>query len=841
MDLPQSDADRPAVTGSTHELPFDRLSPALFERMSMWLLQAEGFNRVEHFGAAGGDHGRDLVAYRGGDGDRPVVVQCKRRVSVRAGVLIEDVNKVLELANQKPWLMPRTIIFIVSSLVTATTRDVLHKHCDDRGLECEFWALTELDAMVKSHSSILHEFFRVPGHEFSPTVPDPPHRIPHPPRKFVNRREDLKRLDRAIRPADIAPAVLVLHGMHGVGKSATGRQWAALNRNRFPGGDLFASFSRHDRSTSVPMEDVIAQFLRDLGVESASIPADYAARVEKFRNVTQNRKLLMLLDDVEFAAQVEPSVPTGTGSVVVVTSRRRLEELFQKGADSVELQPFGAKEARKLLTRMVGKDRIQREPEAVDLLIDRCGGLPIALCLCAGRLVSDQVRTVDWLVKRIDSEPTPFAAFNGLTSSEIQAVFDFTYSDLAPESATLYRRLGGLPGANFPAEAAAALAGMPLASAQRALDDLHRAHLVELAAYDRYRLHDLVRTHTTVCNQRDETDDEREGGLARLVDWYYAVLRNADRTVVGDRIRLSHDVVLTAEAVTTFDSRADTFEWFSLERPNVIGVIQTAFDHEWDDRVWEIAETLWPLCASHKYFNEWIKSHELAVASAVRLQDAAVEARFRSQLARAYSQRQEHQLAAREMAAAHRAAERSDNDRLRASVTEFGGVCLLDADDHRAALIEFERAREMFKALGVTRGVALQDLYIGSALVMAGQPDRALMSLSKALPVLSAADDVISVGRVRVQRGEALLQLQRPAEAKVELEMAAAIMKGLGIKFEQAKAYELLARAANESDRPDIAQDSLREAHTLYMQLGYAELAREVALLIEGELDHDRS
>ena len=841
MDLPQSGAEKPVVTGSTHELPFERLSPFQFERLSMWLLQAEGFDRVEHFGAAGGDHGRDLVAYRGGDGDRPFVAQCKRRVSVGAAELEQDVAKILERANHDPRLMPRTIIFIVSSLVTAKTRDKVHDYCGDRGLECQFWALTELDAKVKKHSHILLEFFHAPWHEFSPTVPEPPHRIPHPPRKFVNRREDLKKLDQAIRPDDIAPTVLVLHGMHGVGKSAIGRQWAALNRNRFPGGDLFASFSRRDRSTSVPMEDVISQFLRDLGVEGASIPADYAARVEKFRNVTQTKKLLVLLDDVEFAAQVEPSMPTGTGSVVVVTSRRRLEELFQQGADSVDLQPFGPKEARKLLTRMVGKGRIQREPEAVDMLIDRCGGLPIALCLCAGRLVSDQARTVDWLVRRIDSEPTPFAAFNGLASSEIQAVFDFTYSDLAPESATLYRRLGGLPGANFLAEAAAALAGMPMVSAQRALDDLHRAHLMELAPHDRYRLHDLVRTHCTVCSQRDETDGERAGGLARLVDWYYAVLRNADRAVVGDRIRLSDDVVLTAEAVTTFDSRADAFDWFSLERPNVMGIIQTAFDHEWDERVWQIAETLWPLCASHKYFTEWLKSHQLAVASAVRLQDAAVEARFRSQLARAYSQRQEHQLAANEMAAAHRAAERCNDARLRASVTEFGGVCLLDAGDHRAALIEFQRAREMFQALGVMRGVALQDLYIGSALVMAARPDNALMSLSTALPELSAADDVISVGRVRVQRGEALLQLHRPAEAKVELEMAAAIMKGLGIKFEQAKAHELLARAANESDRPDVAQASLREAHTLYLQLGYAELAREVALLIEGELDHDRS
>ena len=44
---------KPSITGTTHTLPFDRLSPRDFERLCLWLVEREGFERAEHLGAAG--------------------------------------------------------------------------------------------------------------------------------------------------------------------------------------------------------------------------------------------------------------------------------------------------------------------------------------------------------------------------------------------------------------------------------------------------------------------------------------------------------------------------------------------------------------------------------------------------------------------------------------------------------------------------------------------------------------------------------------------------------------------------------------------------------------------
>jgi len=44
---------QPPITRTTHTLPFDRLSPRDFERLCLWLVKREGYQRAEHLGAAG--------------------------------------------------------------------------------------------------------------------------------------------------------------------------------------------------------------------------------------------------------------------------------------------------------------------------------------------------------------------------------------------------------------------------------------------------------------------------------------------------------------------------------------------------------------------------------------------------------------------------------------------------------------------------------------------------------------------------------------------------------------------------------------------------------------------
>jgi hypothetical protein len=42
---------QPPITRTTHTLPFDRLPPRDFERLCLWLVEREGYQRAEHLGA----------------------------------------------------------------------------------------------------------------------------------------------------------------------------------------------------------------------------------------------------------------------------------------------------------------------------------------------------------------------------------------------------------------------------------------------------------------------------------------------------------------------------------------------------------------------------------------------------------------------------------------------------------------------------------------------------------------------------------------------------------------------------------------------------------------------
>jgi hypothetical protein len=55
---------RPPQTGTSHPLPFAQLSPDDFERLTLWLVELEGYLAPQHWGQRGKDGGRDIIALR---------------------------------------------------------------------------------------------------------------------------------------------------------------------------------------------------------------------------------------------------------------------------------------------------------------------------------------------------------------------------------------------------------------------------------------------------------------------------------------------------------------------------------------------------------------------------------------------------------------------------------------------------------------------------------------------------------------------------------------------------------------------------------------------------------
>jgi len=151
--MEQEHLTQPPITGTTHTLSFDKLSPRDFERLCLWLVEREGYERAEHLGAAGSEQGRDIITWRGGV---QWAFQCKRVGRFSPRDALAEVEKVLALPEGQ---RPVGLVFIVTCDVSANTRQQVRERCAGE-MECHFWAGTELDEKVKRHQDIVEEFFQ---------------------------------------------------------------------------------------------------------------------------------------------------------------------------------------------------------------------------------------------------------------------------------------------------------------------------------------------------------------------------------------------------------------------------------------------------------------------------------------------------------------------------------------------------------------------------------------------------------------------------------------------------------------------------------------------------------
>jgi len=131
---------------------------------------------------------------------------------------------------------------------------------------------------------------------------------------------------------------------------------------------------------------VLRGFLEGLGVATSRIPDDLDAQSALLRSLLANRRVLLLLDNARDAEQVRPLLPGSSRCLAIVTSRNRLGSLAAlEGARLVPLDLLGEAEARELVARRLGRDRVETGAPAVDEIIGWCGGLPLALAVVAGR------------------------------------------------------------------------------------------------------------------------------------------------------------------------------------------------------------------------------------------------------------------------------------------------------------------------------------------------------------------------------------------------------------------------------------------------------------------------
>ncbi|MET7806157.1 AfsR/SARP family transcriptional regulator [Micromonospora chersina] len=342
---------------------------------------------------------------------------------------------------------------------------------------------------------------------------EPPAQLPADHPYFAGRRGVVAAAEELLA-GDRKPTALAIDGMPGVGKTTLAVHLAHRLAGRYPDGQLHADLRGFDPGgTPMPPAEALRGFLWSLGVSPAAIPAEPHAQAGLYRSLLAERRMLILLDNCRDWDQVRHLLPGAGGSLVIATSRRRVTG--PAGAHPLHLDPLTDAEARELLTRWLG-DTAAADPAAVDGIVARCGGLPLALALVATRTLGRPGLSLPAVAAELAGADGRLAGF-GDAHADLERVFSWSYRALTPEAARLFRLLPLHPTGALSTEAAAALGGLSPRAARGLLAELGAQLLVQ-PGDGRWRMHGLLRAYAAALGEEHDDPAERAAAVERVHD-----------------------------------------------------------------------------------------------------------------------------------------------------------------------------------------------------------------------------------------------------------------------------------------------------------------------------------
>ncbi|MGH3157300.1 MAG: AfsR/SARP family transcriptional regulator [Streptosporangiaceae bacterium] len=459
-----------------------------------------------------------------------------------------------------------------------------------------------------------------------------PRQLPAATRHFAGRTEELKtlaRLAREVAETSHTPVIAVIEGTAGIGKTTLALRFAHEVAGQFPDGQLYVNLRGFDPAgPPMPPAEAIRLFLGALATPATRIPADLAGQGALYRSVLAGKRMLVLLDNTRDVDQVRPLIPASPGCMVIVTSRSELTSLVAtEGALPLTLDVLSGAEARELLTRHLGAQRVEGDRRAVNELIGLCARLPLALSIAAARTASRPQVPLSALTTDLrDARRRLDALDAGHAAANVRAVLSWSYQQLDAPAAQLFRLLGLRTGPDISAAAAASLAGLPLAEGHRRLAELTRAHLLAETAAGRFASHDLLRAYAADLTQSADSAAERRAAIGRLLDHYLHTAYSAALKLHPVRRPVTLTPLLPGAAPEQIADAGQALSWFEAECGDLMTATGRALDDGFDTHAWQIPWTLSRFLEMRGRWQDWASIGQIALAAAQRLGDQAVQA-----------------------------------------------------------------------------------------------------------------------------------------------------------------------------------------------------------------------
>jgi DNA-binding SARP family transcriptional activator/tetratricopeptide (TPR) repeat protein/DNA-binding XRE family transcriptional regulator len=539
-----------------------------------------------------------------------------------------------------------------------------------------------------------------------------PQQLPAAPAMFVGREAELELLSALSGQARAGDTVVIsaVGGTAGVGKTALAVHWAHQAAAEFPDGQLYVNLRGFDPSAAaVSPAEALGWFLNALGVAPESMPASPEARTGLYRSLVAGKRLLIVLDNARDAGQVRPLLPGSAGCMVLVTSRAQLAGLAaREGARLLTLDVLTEAEARQMLAARLGAEQAAAEPEAVSEIAQLCACLPLALAITASRAAARPGLSLAVLADELRGAASRLDALGaGDTATNVRAVLSWSYDELTPAAARMFRLLGLHPGPDISTAAAASLAGIPIARGHQALRELTAASLLAEQGAGRYAFHDLLRAYAAEQARATDDDQARHEAVGRVLDHYLHTGHAAALLISPGRDPITLPALRPRVTPEHLAGHLQAMGWLQAEYQVLLVAITLADSAGFDVHAWQIPWTLADFMDRRGHWQEEAAIQGTALAAAERVADAAGQATSLRLLAHACERLGDYGHALARYAASLRLYQQLGDRVGEAKVQHLLGVLAERQGRHADALGHAEQALRLYQAIGHRPGEAL--------------------------------------------------------------------------------------------------------------------------------------
>ncbi|MDX8032292.1 tetratricopeptide repeat protein [Lentzea sp. BCCO 10_0856] len=650
---------------------------------------------------------------------------------------------------------------------------------------------------------------RVAAHEHS-SKPAPlvvrPRQLPADVAAFTGRAAEIGELDGLLVQAN---RTVLLTGTPGVGKTALAVHWGQRVAAKFPDGQLYLNLRGYDVGAPVSAADAALSLLRGLGV--GEVPQSLDERTGLLRSALAGRRVLLVLDNASSAQQVRPLLPASASCFAVVTSRDALTGLaVVDGAHRIDLDVLTSAEGVELLESLLGQ-RVHYERQAAVELVELCARLPLTVRIAAEFARHEPLKEV---VRHLRAEGLDLLDSSGDPRSMVRAVFSWSYRQLRPEAAELFRLLGLHPGRDFDVPLAAALVGTDLADAALRVEQLIGANLLQ--GNGRYEMHDLLRAYSRELAVTGPA-------TTRLIDHYI----DAHTAALALAYPRHFDLAERPEIPWLTDADVAR-DWLTAEADNVVEVVKLAADTGLGAAARQLAHVAKRHLETTSRGPQAMRMHHIALDTARADGDPAGEGEALRNLGVAAEVMGRPLDSLDWLRQSSEVWLRLGNHRRHANTLSSIGITLDSLGRFDEAIAAHEKSVELLRHLDQPQQLAMGLLNLGVTLEQQGELNRALANQRAALETFRTLGDQLGQAHALTNLGNVLNQLGDHGEALLMFDEALAGYRALGSRIGEAFVVKFRGSVHREKGEHDLAIVQFEDALRICREAGDPSLQAEV-------------